>query len=242
MTDNLSSGLAVIVFKNSDGEIIDEEKIKQSKSLNWEMITGTVTVPKNTAYAELVLENGAKTGSVWYDDVIFTQSTNPVPTYLKINAQNSQVVSPLNGENRYFFSVDVTDQYNNPCDASVKWSIDYNGISVSDNGTLIVSSDAVAGEAVVKAEINGNVSDSMKIKVLKQFENSPAVTLQNGDFSEKDENNMPVAWTDSDKTLSIANSTFDTAISGWKLNYTTYSAADTSSLIEWDKNVDHTGN
>lgn len=29
------------------------------------MITGTVTVPKNTAYAELVLENGAKTGSVW---------------------------------------------------------------------------------------------------------------------------------------------------------------------------------
>lgn len=48
--------------------------------------------------------------------------------------------------------------------------------------------------------------------------------------------------TDSDKTLSIANSTFDTAISGWKLNYTTYSAADTSSLIEWDKNVDHTGN
>lgn len=47
------------------------------------------------------------------DDVIFTQSTNPVPTYLKINAQNSQVVSPLNGENRYFFSVDVTDQYNN---------------------------------------------------------------------------------------------------------------------------------
>lgn len=60
MTDNLSSGLAVIVFKNSDGEIIDEEKIKQSKSLNWEMITGTVTVPKNTAYAELVLENGAK--------------------------------------------------------------------------------------------------------------------------------------------------------------------------------------
>ena len=32
MTDNLSSGLAVIVFKNSDGEIIDEEKIKQSKS------------------------------------------------------------------------------------------------------------------------------------------------------------------------------------------------------------------
>ena len=242
MTDNLSSGLAVIVFKNSDGEIIDEEKIKQSKSLNWEMITGTVTVPKNTAYAELVLENGAKTGSVWYDDVIFTQSTNPVPTYLKINAQNSQVVSPLNGENRYFFSVDVTDQYNNPCDASVKWSIDYNGISVSDNGTLIVSSDAVAGEAVIKAEINGNVSDSMKIKVLKQSENSPAVTLQNGDFSEKDENNMPVAWTDSDKTLSIANSTFDTAISGWKLNYTTYSAADTSSLIEWDKNVDHTGN
>lgn len=83
MTDNLSSGLAVIVFKNSDGEIIDEEKIKQSKSLNWEMITGTVTVPKNTAYAELVLENGAKTGSVWYDDVIFTQSTNPVPTLLK---------------------------------------------------------------------------------------------------------------------------------------------------------------
>ena len=141
MTDNLSSGLAVIVFKNSDGEIIDEEKIKQSKSLNWEMITGTVTVPKNTAYAELVLENGAKTGSVWYDDVIFTQSTNPVPTYLKINAQNSQVVSPLNGENRYFFSVDVTDQYNNPCDASVKWSIDYNGISVSDNGNIKIGSN-----------------------------------------------------------------------------------------------------
>lgn len=242
MTDNLSSVLAVIVFKNSDGEIISEEKIKHSKSLQWEMITGKVTVPQDTAYAELVLENGAKIGSVWYDDIILTQSTEPVPTYIKLASQNTQIVSPVNGENRYFFNAEVTDQYNNPCDAVVKWSVNYAGISVSDNGMLIVSSDAPVGETFIKAEINGNISESMSVKVIKQSENSDDVMLKNGDFSERDETNMPIGWTNSDKSLSIANSTFDTAVSGWKLNYTTYTPADTSALIEWDRNIDHTGN
>jgi hypothetical protein len=245
MTDNISSGRAVIVFKNSDGNVISEQEIKQAKTLQWTPVSGTVIPPQGTAYAEIRLENGEKTGSVWYDAIIFTQSTASTPTYIKLNSDNTQVISPVSGENRYSFTAVVTDQYNNPCDAKVKWSADYAGLSVLENGTLIVSSDAAEGDAVIKAEAdgqNGKISDTLTIKVIKQSANSEAVSLINGDFSDKDENNLPIGWTNSDRELSIANSTFDTAVSGWKLNYTTYTSADTSALIEWDQSVDHTGN
>ncbi len=245
MTDNVSSGLAVIVFKNSEGEIISEKKIKQSKTLQWVRSEGTVVPPANTAYAEIRLENDAKSGSVWYDDIIFTQSANPVSTYIKLKSDNTLVISPVNGENRYMFTASVTDQYNNPCEAEVKWSVNYAGLSVLENGTLIVSSDAVAGNAVITAETegrDGKISDAFTVKIIKQTVNAENVSLLNGDFSEKDENNLPDNWTDSDRELSIANRTFDTSVSGWRLNYTTYTPADTSALIEWDASVDHTGN
>lgn len=245
MTDNVSTGLAVIVFKNSEGEVISEKEIKQSKTLQWSVTDGTVVPPEDTAYAEIRLENGAKSGSVWYDDIIFTQSTSSVPTYMTLKSDNTLVTSPVSGENRYTFTALVTDQYNNPCEAKVNWSVDYAGLSILDNGTLIVSSEAAAGNAVIKAETdgkNGKISDTFTVKIIKQTVDAESVTLINGDFSEKDENNLPAYWTNTDRELSIANSTFDTAVSGWKLNYTTYTSSDTSALIEWDSSVDHTGN
>lgn len=245
MTDNVSSGLAVIVFKNSDGEVISEKEIKQSKTLQWATTDGTVVPPENTAYAEIRLENGAKSGSVWYDDIVFTQSTDPVPTYITLKSDNELVTSPVSGENRYAFEAVVADQYNNSCPAELNWSVEYAGLSILENGTLIVSSEAAAGNAVIKVETDGEggkISDTFEVRVTKQAVGAESVSIINGDFSEKDKDNLPKGWTDADRALSIANSTFDTAVSGWKLNYTTYTSADTSALIEWDASVDHTGN
>ncbi len=245
MTDNVSSGNMSIVFKNSEGKDLSEEKITQSKTLDWKMITGTVVPPKNTAYAEIRLANGAKSGNVWYDDIIFTRSGSNVPTYIKITSDNTMITIPENGQNRFMFNAVVTDQYNNPCNADVKWSVNYGGVSVLDNGALIVSSDAQNGNIVIKAETDGKdekISAEITVPMIKEVNNSENVTLLNSSFAEKDEDNLPKDWTNAGRELSIANTSFDTSVSGWRLNYTTYSSSDTSALIEWDQSVDHSGN
>ena len=246
--ESMAEAEVSVLFMDSTGNTLSEEKITLSSPNKWTEQTGEMTAPDNAAYTLIRLGNSAGSGSVWYDNVIFTETADPVATYIKITDGSDLAVAPLSGEtaNEYKFAAEVTDQYNNKYESGIVWSLDgsYAGITIDDTGKLTVAgeaSDAVINVIAASAE-NPLVTASKQVTVVKKPSDAGEVKLDNGNFSETDENGLPAGWTNSDRELSMANSTFDSSVSGWKLNYTSYTSADTSAAMEWDGTVDHTGN
>ena len=248
VNENKSAALAKLVFKNTDGETVEEMPIAFDANGAWTEKTGETTAPEGAVYAEFVLTNSNGSGSVWYDNVIFTKTTEPKASYISITGGNDFAVAPLDGEtaNVYDYTAKISDQYNNSYNGEIVWSLDkeYTGISIRSNGTLVVDSSAEKGSVVIRAAAkeNSDVYDEKTVSIVKKSADAGKAELENGDFSKLDENGMPQSWTNDGRTISIANGSFDTSITGWKTNYTTYSSSDTSALIDWDNTVDHTGN
>lgn len=249
ITDMQGSGVVKITFFDAEGSEVKTETIETGTSTEWKESTGELTAPERSAYASVTLGNGTSVGNVWYDNIIFTETTEPVATYIRITSGNDMVVSPLDGEaaNNYTYTAAITDQYNNAYNGDVVWSLaeSYNGISIRSNGSLIVTSEAEAGTVTIIAASseNSSVTASKTVSVVKKSSEAGSAELVNGSFESYDPESLePEGWTQNDKNLSIANGTFDSSISGWRLNYTSYSTSDTSAAMEWDNSVDHTGN
>lgn len=249
VTDTQGSGIVKLTFFDAEGGEISTETIEAGTSAAWKETAGEVTAPANSAYASVTLCNGTSIGNVWYDNIIFTETSEPVATYIRITSGNDMVISPLDGEtaNNYTYTAAVTDQYNNAYSSEIVWTLDksYKGISIRSNGSLVVTSEAEAGAVTIIAASSENsaVAASKTVSVVKKSSETGSVELVNGSFADYDSDTLePSGWTQSDKKLSIANGTFDSSISGWKLNYTSYSTSDTSAAMEWDSSVDHTGN
>ena len=245
----MASAQVTMLFMDSEGNVLDEETVQFASPNVWTERTAEVTAPEGAAYAMLRLANGTGNGNVWYDNIIFTRTSDPIATYARITGGNDLVVSPLEGEsdNTYKYEAALADQYNNAYDGSVAWSVEGSpaGISISSDGTLRVSSSAAAGTITIRAAAaeNADVYAEKLVTVVKKPSSAESVGLENGDFADYDSDTLlPSGWTNSGRELSTANGSFDSSISGWKLNYTTYTQSDTSAAMEWDGTVDHTGN
>lgn len=245
----MASAQVTMLFMDSEGNVLDEETVQFASPNVWTERTAEVTAPEGAAYAMLRLANGTGNGNVWYDNIIFTRTSDPIATYARITGGNELVVSPLEGEsdNTYKYEAALADQYNNAYDGSVAWSVEGSpaGISISSDGTLRVSSSAAAGTVTIRAAAaeNADVYAEKLVTVVKKPSSAESVELENGDFADYDSDTLlPSGWTNSGRELSTANGSFDSSISGWKLNYTTYTQSDTSAAMEWDGTVDHTGN
>ncbi|MDO5396966.1 MAG: hypothetical protein Q4G33_03470, partial [bacterium] len=248
MTEADTIGNAEIIFRNSEGAEISTEKISVESVNKWTEKIGEVIVPAGCTYAELKLTNGAGSGDVWYDNIILTETSSPVVTYVSIADGADIAVAPLKGEtaNRYQYTAKVSDQYNNPYDGNVEWTLDkkYDGVSIRSNGALVIDDNAQAGTIVIRATaVENNAAYAEKtVTILKQSEGG-SVVLKNGSFAEYDKDTMlPADWTNNDRRISTTNDTFDSSISGWKANTTTYTVADNAPVFTWDSEVDHTGN
>ncbi len=249
VSDASAAGKVVISFLDAEGKTIQSEEVTVEYSSAWQEKTGGLTAPENAAYATVKLANSTGTGSVWYDNIIFTETTASVPTYVSITVGNELAVAPVDGEtaNSYQYTARVTDQYNNFYDGAVVWSLDkaYTGITIRTNGALVIDSSAHAGTVVIRAASaeNSAAYAEKKVTIVKKSTEGADVSLVNGAFGEYDKDTMlPTGWTNSDRIVSIANGSFDASITGWRLNYTSYVNSDTSATMEWDGTVDHTDN
>lgn len=249
MSEAMASGLVTIKFLDAEGNEVQSESIAVDYSSKWAAKNGSITAPDGAAYAEIVLANGTGSGSTWYDNVILTETTGSVATYAVVTGGNDLVVSPLAGENAntYKYTAELRDQYNEKYSGAIAWSLaeSYTGISIDENGTLTVSNSAESGTITIIAASaeNGAAYAEKKITVIKKAESSEDVSLTNGSFADYDKNTLlPEGWTNTDRELSTANGSFDSSISGWKYNSTTYTNADTSPEFIWDSETDHTGN
>lgn len=242
MTDNKASIKTEVVFKASDGTVIDTQTVSNPASTAWVLKDSTVTVPNGSAYAQIVLKNGASNGDVWYDNVVFAKTSTPVVSSVKISENSSMYIIPQEGTHRYNFDAKVSDQFNDEIDGEVVWSVDRKDVSITSGGILLVSNTASEGSVTVTATVSGtSVTDSVVITLTRSPQNAQSVTLVNGSFSDI-EDNIPVGWTDSDMFISLANATFDTSLSGWGTTSNTYAAGDSSADVVWDGTVDHTQN
>ncbi len=249
MSEASASGAVTISFCDAQGNELSNENIESAYTNTWAEKSGNITAPENAAYAYVKLANGTGSGSIWYDNVIFTETTASVATYVTITGGNDMAVVPASGAtaNRYQYTARITDQYNNDYSGNVVWSLDkdYEGIEIMSNGALIVSDNAEAGTITIRAQAqeNGEAYAEKIVTIVKQSEQGGSVELVNGDFSDYDtETLLPNNWTNSGREVSTANGSFDSGISGWKTNSTTYTVSDTSPVFTWDNEVDHTGN
>ncbi len=248
VSEATASAVAEIMFMDSDGNVIKTKNIEIGQTNAWTEAGGEIEAPVNSAYASVKLANSTGNGSVWYDNIIFTKTAPSEATYARITSGNDMVIAPLTGEtsNTYQYTASITDQYYNAYNGDVVWSLDdeYTGVSIRSNGVLVVSDTAESCTVTVRVASaeNSDVYAEKSVKVVKKTIGED-VTLGNGDFTDYDENLLiPNGWSNSERTVSIANGSFDSSISGWKLNYTSYTNADTSAIMEWDSTIDHTGN
>lgn len=248
VSESTAAAEAYILFMDSEGNVVSTETITIGQTNAWTEASGEIEAPDGAAYAAVKLANSTGNGSSWYDNVLFTETLPSVASYITITGGQDMVVAPLEGEtsNAYQYTAKITDQYYNEYSGEVVWSLDseYTGISIRSNGVLAVSNTAESCtiKICVQSAENSAVYAEKTVKVVKKTTGED-VTLENGDFAEYDSSLLiPTGWTNSDRTVSIANGSFDSSISGWKLNYTSYTNADTSAVMEWDSTVDHSDN
>lgn len=160
MSEASASGAVTISFCDAQGNELYNENIESAYTNTWAEKSGNITAPENAAYAYVKLANGTGSGSIWYDNVIFTETTASVATYVTITGGNDMAVVPASGAtaNRYQYTARITDQYNNDYSGNVVWSLDkdYEGIEIMSNGALIVSDNAEAGTITIRAQAQEN--------------------------------------------------------------------------------------
>lgn len=207
MSEASASGAVTISFCDAQGNELSNENIESAYTNTWAEKSGNITAPENAAYAYVKLANGTGSGSIWYDNVIFTETTASVATYVTITGGNDMAVVPASGAtaNRYQYTARITDQYNNDYSGNVVWSLDkdYEGIEIMSNGALIVSDNAEAGTITIRAQAqeNSEAYAEKTVTIVKQSEQGGSVELVNGDFSDYDtETLLPNNWTNSGST------------------------------------------
>ena len=207
MSEASASGAVTIYFCDAQGNELSNENIESAYTNTWAEKSGNITAPENAAYAYVKLANGTGSGSIWYDNVIFTETTASVATYVTITGGNDMAVVPASGAtaNRYQYTARITDQYNNDYSGNVVWSLDkdYEGIEIMSNGALIVSDNAEAGTITIRAQAqeNSEAYAEKTVTIVKQSEQGGSVELVNGDFSDYDtETLLPNNWTNSYST------------------------------------------
>lgn len=160
MSEASASGAVTISFCDAQGNELYNENIESAYTNTWAEKSGNITAPENAAYVYVKLANGTGSGSIWYDNVIFTETTASVTTYVTITGGNDMAVVPASGAtaNRYQYTARITDQYNNDYSGNVVWSLDkdYEGIEIMSNGALIVSDNAEAGTITIRAQAQEN--------------------------------------------------------------------------------------
>lgn len=202
----------------------------------YDTMTKIITIPQNINRMRFNWGLKGAEGSIYYRD--FRMAPQGIDTYL-----------PQDGT----YDLKVTGK--------MRWTSDWVTVTGGKKYTFKASSQS---ESTAKPLVNimfmdaeGNVLLSKTVEAdSKQSwvesageETAPenaayaTVELANGSFTDYDsETLIPKSWSQPAKTISIANGSFDASLSGWKLNYTTYTSADTSAVMEWDNNEDHSNN
>ena len=225
-----------VIFYSASGEEVSNEPIDtvSGTSSSWETVSGEMTAPSGAAYAVVRLDNRTSEGTVWFDNVIFTKYVEDrVPTYIRItSAADTAIIPTSSTANRYSFAAAVYDQYNDVMNGEIIWQLTdeagnaaaYEGIELRTNGVMTVGSSAAEGVVYVSASLPNGMATAMAAVNIAKYSEPETVTLLNGSLTEASADNAsyPAHWTNSGIEVSVANGTFESGTSGWKLDNTSY--------------------